>query len=398
LLALQRSAGNRAVSSILQRQKGTSADSSLAPAAPTPEELDSEIDDAIAGKDWAAVADALNGFSEEDIKHHLIDDKRLKGHRRQLMEGALRQFIHKPPPNRVADAIFDVDRSAARLGRIDYVHGAIARGDWEGAALAFNGFNNADIEGVLPRNEEQLKSLRAAAEKAMPGWSSRVTDPIDVLMRDPWALRPLHDRILHVMEALVDTNGYPVNGAAGLVGNMIAESGLIPSRVEGSSPSSPMRAKNFAGQVTDFTPDEVMNRDGKAGVGPQLPGAGLAQWTDPDRRRGLFANGSAILFDMEGQIAYLMTEMKGRFADVNKRLRKPTVTVQDAADDVLKHFENPEHPEQSIDARRANANQAAAVYRSAHPTPDAGTPDAGTPDSGTPGAGTSAAPGDDFTP
>ena len=41
-------------------------------------------------------------------------------------------------------------------------------------------------------------------------------------------------RVLRVMELLVDRYGYPVNGAAGLVGNLIAESGVLPNRIEGS--------------------------------------------------------------------------------------------------------------------------------------------------------------------
>ena len=52
---------------------------------------------------------------------------------------------------------------------------------------------------------------------------------------DPWAYVSRSDRMLHAMELLVDTYHYPVNGAAGIVGNLMGESGLIPSRVEGSA-------------------------------------------------------------------------------------------------------------------------------------------------------------------
>jgi hypothetical protein len=53
---------------------------------------------------------------------------------------------------------------------------------------------------------------------------------------------PLGGRVLQVMDLLVRRYGYPVNGAAGLVGNLIAESEVLPNRIEGSAIGTPMRA------------------------------------------------------------------------------------------------------------------------------------------------------------
>ncbi len=378
LLSLQRAAGNRAVNRLLAR-RGVLARQQAVDQAParTPAQLDADIDDAIRDKDWGRVAQALGGFTDDaDITSRVSSDRRLKGHRRELMEGALRTMIRLPPPQRVALAIFTVDGAAARLGRMDYVKGAIARGDWEGAALGLNGFNNDDIRRFLPHNEAQLNSLRAGALTAMPGWSDRVTGPIDELLRDPWALRPPDERIVHVMERLIDTYHYPVNGAAGLVGNLRAESGVLPSRIEGSAEATPLRSADFSGTVRDFTPDEVMNRSqpsaGHGGTGPRMPGIGLAQWTSGNRRAGLFTFnniGSAILFDMDAQVDYLVTELGASFGPLNHRLQNATVTLDGAADDVLDHFEVPADPEASRPARRAGAAHAAAVYQAAHPAP-----------------------------
>jgi hypothetical protein len=377
LLTLQRTAGNRAVNRLLARQ-GLLQRQQDAQAPPTVSaaELDSNIDDAIRDKDWGRVALNLNGFNDTDLTARVSSDRRLRRHRREIMEGALRTMIRWPPPQRVAGAILVVDGAAARLGRMDYVKGAIARGDWEGAAIGLNGFNDEDIRRFLPHDEAQLNSLRAAALTAMSGWSDRVTDPIDALLRDPWALRAPDVRILHVMERLIDTYHYPVNGAAGLVGNLHAESGVLPSRIEGSAEATPLRAPDFSGTTRDFTPDEVMNRSqpsaGHAGTGPKLPGIGLAQWTSGTRRSGLFTFngiGSAILFDMDAQIDYLATELGAKFGPLNRRLQNATVTLDAAADDVLDHFEIPQDPEASRPARRAGAAHAAAVYQAAHPAP-----------------------------
>lgn len=365
VLSLQRSAGNHAVNRLLQRQQAVEQ----APT-PSPADLDAAIDRAIRGKDWGQVALTLNGFSNEDLTKRVSTDRRLKKHRRQLMEGALRTMIRWPPPQRVADAVFAVDGKAARLGRIDYIKGAIKRGDSEGAALGLNGLNNPDIRRMLPHDEAQLRSIRSGALTAMSGWSSRVTDPIDLMLQDPWSLRTADERILHVMERLVDVDHYPVNGAAGVVGNLRGESGVLPSRVEGSAEATPMRAPDFTGTARDFTPDEVMNRDFHAKTGPRLPGAGLAQWTTAARRSGLFAFrgiGSAILFDMDAQVDYLVTELGTGFGPLNHRLRKAGVTVEGATDDVLEHFEAPADPDASRASRRHSAAHAADVYLKAHP-------------------------------
>ena len=134
---------------------------------------------------------------------------------------------------------------------------------------------------------------------------------------EPLARRPLElpsiaideqSRIRQVMDLLVTTHSFPIKGAAGLLGNLRAESGLLPNRIEGSNSATPMRARNTAGVITDFSAEDVMNRDPAAGVGPRLAGVGLAQWTSPARRAGLFEHvfngvrmGSSILFSDEGQ-------------------------------------------------------------------------------------------------
>jgi Uncharacterized protein conserved in bacteria (DUF2272) len=67
-------------------------------------------------------------------------------------------------------------------------------------------------------------------------------------------------RVLRVMELLVNRYRYPVNGAAGLVGNLIAESSVLPNRIEGSHSATPMRAPDFTGRLRDFTADQVRDR------------------------------------------------------------------------------------------------------------------------------------------
>jgi hypothetical protein len=95
-------------------------------------------------------------------------------------------------------------------------------------------------------------------------------------------------RMRYAIGLLVKNYQNPENGAAGIVGNLWAESGVLPNRVEGSSMSAPMRAPDYTGKMTEFTVEQVMNRNRATGQGRKLPGIGLAQWSSPSRRAGLF--------------------------------------------------------------------------------------------------------------
>lgn len=184
-------------------------------------------------------------------------------------------------------------------------------------------------------------------------------------------------RLGYVMDLLVNTYQYPVNAAAGIVGNLLAESAVLPGRIERSAAATPMRAANVAGNTMDFSPEEVMNRSGT--TGPKKPGIGLAQWTTQSRRAGLFARtsqgrqlGSSILFNMDAQVEYLVSELRARAA-LNASLTAPGITMNDASDNVVYQFEVPgsildssrhllpraDPAVQSVfNRRRANAQQA----------------------------------------
>ncbi len=154
--------------------------------------------------------------------------------------------------------------------------------------------------------------------------------------------------MLYVVRRLVQVYRFPKNGAAGLVGNLWAESGLIPNRVEGSATATPMRARDFNNRVTDFTAEQVMNRDRQLRRGPKRPGVGLAQWTSRRRRMELFQYryegqqlGAGILFNMDAQIGYLVTEIRSDFSRLDRVLRNQNVSLEAATDKVVYDFERP---------------------------------------------------------
>jgi hypothetical protein len=150
------------------------------------------------------------------------------------------------------------------------------------------------------------------------------------------------------MELLVNNYQYSENGAAGIVGNLWAESGVLPNGVEGSRLNAPpMRASDFTGKMTEFTAEQVMNR--KAGKqGPQHGGVGLAQWTKQDRRAGLFNHtfqgrklGADILYNMDAQVDYLVTELQAKYRRVYHILMRANVSLEEASDEVVYNYEIP---------------------------------------------------------
>jgi hypothetical protein len=196
-------------------------------------------------------------------------------------------------------------------------------------------------------------------------------------------------RVLFVMDLLLNQHNFPVNGAIGLVGNLILESGVLPNRIEGSGSTTPMRSGNFENTQTTFTPEEVMNRNKALRVGPSLPGIGLAQWTSERRRHGLFQHefmgvslGAAILFNIEAQVDYLMHELETDFRGVHDLITNPSVSVNDASDEVVYRFEVPgsviggvprgllprDHPnvQREFARRRHKSEQALQIFNDAH--------------------------------
>lgn len=255
------------------------------------------------------------------------------------------------------------------------------------AVRAFQASAGLGVDGVVGPDTKRALAAALASRGQAP--SPAPTPPPAPGGTTDWTAVGTDARLRYVMDRLVNRYGYPVNGAAGVVGNLYAESGVLPSRVEGSRPEAPMRAQNFARQTVTFTPDEIMQRDRQRERGPRLAGIGLAQWTSPGRRSGLFQHvyegrqaGAAILFDMDAQIDYLVSELRRSYSRVNAMLMRPDVSAHDAADEVVYSFEIPgrllgvdrkklprTHPrvQEVFRTRRGYADRALRAYRAAGP-------------------------------
>lgn len=142
-------------------------------------------------------------------------------------------------------------------------------------------------------------------------------------------------------------------GAAGLMGNLQAESGLISTNLENSFENAP--AKTGGTGYTDAAYTAAVDSGTYANFAGDRAGYGLAQWTYPTRKQALLnfvkTMGRSI-GDLEAQLGFLVTELAGSFPAVLAVL-KSAATVQEASDMVLLKFEIPADKSQSVKDKRA---------------------------------------------
>lgn len=146
--------------------------------------------------------------------------------------------------------------------------------------------------------------------------------------------------------------GFNDFGVAGLMGNLLAESGLRPNNMEdqyqtklGYNDESYTRAVDN-GTYTNFIKDAV--------------GYGLAQWTYWTRKQSLlnFARqNNKSIGDLNMQLCFLVKELKEMYTNsVYNVLRKAT-SVLEASNAVLLNFERPANMGASVQATRARYGQ-----------------------------------------
>ena len=152
-----------------------------------------------------------------------------------------------------------------------------------------------------------------------------------------------------IWEYLIN-KGLPPYGAAALMGNLYAESGLRPNNLQdayerklGMTDEQYTDAVDYA-QYRDFVTDEA--------------GYGLAQWTYSSRKAGLLNYALTKLTsigDLEMQLDYLWNELLAYHA-VLDALRNAT-SIRDASDVVLTQYERPKDQSEEMRKKRASFGQ-----------------------------------------
>ena len=139
-------------------------------------------------------------------------------------------------------------------------------------------------------------------------------------------------------------------GVAGLMGNLFAESALIPTNLQNSYEKS----LGF----TDAEYTAAVDDGSYSNFAHDSAGYGLAQWTYWTRKQSLLDYAKRCrksIGDLEMQLAFLVNELAG-YSGVMSVLKTAT-TVQAASDKVLVDFERPADQSQTAKKRRANYGQ-----------------------------------------
>lgn len=136
-------------------------------------------------------------------------------------------------------------------------------------------------------------------------------------------------------------------GVAGLMGNLQAESGLYPDRVQGDVPYSSESQKYTANVDNGTTTKSEFIHD--------WTGYGLAQWTYPDRKEALYDFwqdlGYSSIGDVDLAVDFLCEELLNDFPSVYDTILNAT-SIREASDIVLHDFENPAEQGASVEKLR----------------------------------------------
>lgn len=140
-------------------------------------------------------------------------------------------------------------------------------------------------------------------------------------------------------------------GVAGLMGNLYAESGLIPTNLQNSY------EKKLG--YTDATYTEAVDSGAYSNFVRDSAGYGLAQWTYWSRKQALLDYAKAAgksVGDLETQLGFLMQELAGSFKAVLNTMKSAT-TVKAASNAVLLQFERPADQSAAVQTKRAGYGQ-----------------------------------------
>jgi hypothetical protein len=146
------------------------------------------------------------------------------------------------------------------------------------------------------------------------------------------------------------------NGVAGLMGNLVAESGLIPYRCEGDFSDDYIMSLYYTNQVDngEISESDFVNY-GLNGSTSQK-GYGLAQWTYYTRKQGLYDMSKSTGYSI-GSVdlacKYLLYELKNTYTSVYNSLLNAT-SIRQASDIVLHDFENPADQSESVEIYRTS--------------------------------------------
>lgn len=153
-----------------------------------------------------------------------------------------------------------------------------------------------------------------------------------------------------VIWAFLTGKGLNAYAAAGIMGNLYAESGLNANNLQNSY------SKKFNMSDAEYT--AAVDNGSYTNFAHDKAGYGLAQWTYYSRKQALFdyaKAAAASIGDLNMQLAFLWQELQG-YKSVMKVLKAAT-SVRAASDAVLTGYEKPADQSETVQKKRAEYGQ-----------------------------------------
>lgn len=169
-------------------------------------------------------------------------------------------------------------------------------------------------------------------------------------------------------------------GVAALMGNLYAESGCVPFRVQGDYTFPFTYSQNYTNRVDQgiVTEYSFVNNAPDAS---HAKGYGLAQWTSSNRKQNYYnlyrSGGYASIGGVDLGLAMLQQELDtgGDYASSGNAIKNAT-DIRSASDYILIHYEAPKDQSEAVKILRASYGQEIYnMYHSGGGNPDPPTPD-----------------------
>ncbi|MCL1964727.1 MAG: phage tail tip lysozyme [Firmicutes bacterium] len=198
--------------------------------------------------------------------------------------------------------------------------------------------NHGDPANWFPRFGKTMDDFRKEVKRLLDAGGSAPVTPATPTSND------------EVIWNFLMGKGLNAYAAAGIMGNLYAESGLKPTNLQNSYEKSlgftdeSYTAAVDSGSYTNFVRDSA--------------GYGLAQWTYYTRKQALldFAKSAgASIGDLKMQLDFLWKELQGYIALMN--ILKTATSVKQASDAVLTDFERPADQSDTAKTKRAGYGQ-----------------------------------------
>lgn len=155
----------------------------------------------------------------------------------------------------------------------------------------------------------------------------------------------------HIWDVLMSLTGGNAFGAAGLMGNLYAESALNPKNLQQSFEKKLGYTDDSYTEAVDSGAYDDFAYDGA--------GYGLAQWTYWSRKDALLSwarDYKTSVGDLDTQLDFLIWELRALYDDVLDAL-KSAKSVQAASDAVLTGYERPRDQSEKVRTKRAGYGQ-----------------------------------------